>query len=107
MINTLDIDANRKLGIYDEGDTATNFCLSKRLNKTTFDNQKTANKKNFNNGKLTLYRFQVTCKCEKDKICAKVLPKKEQGWSGYMGSLTNGYFNTRPKARFHPTKRHI
>lgn len=98
--NSVDIDENLRLGIYDEGDSAVNFCLGKRLNGTKFDDQETANKKNFNTGKLTFYRFKVSCKCEHGEKCAKVLPKSEQGWTGYMGSLANGYFNQRSKGRF-------
>jgi len=93
--NTVDIKKNKELGFIDEADSAINNCLSQRMNLTT-------NSKKYDKyaGKLTLYRYEITCVCEKDQQCAKVLPKKEQGWTGYMGSLTNGYFLQRDERRF-------
>ena len=72
-----------------------NDCLQSRYNGTVLDDVKNTFAKNFNKGVMTLYRFQVTCECEKGKKCAKVLPQQEQGWAGYMGSMSNGYFNNR------------
>lgn len=69
-----------------------------RFNHT--DSADDAYMKNFNKGQMVLYRIQVTCKCDVDKKCARVLPKQEQGWSEYMGSLVNGYFTERHEKRF-------
>ena len=101
VVNNINKASNRAKGIYDEGDTATNYCLSKRQNDTAFDDPVSAKKKNFNNGRLTLYRYQITCTCKQGKDCVRVLPQKEQGWSEYMGTLSNGIFNKRPKGRLH------
>lgn len=96
--NKVDIAGNEKAGVFDHGDTATNACLKNRFNST--DNQETLHFKNFNKGHMVVYRLQITCKCEQGKKCARVLPKREQGWTEYMGSLANGYFNERPTRRF-------
>ena len=96
------MEGNEEQGIYDEGDTAVNHCLKERYKNATLDNQESAMKKSYDKGKMTLYRFKITCKCDQGKRCAKVLPKKDQGWTGYMGSLSNGYFKKRPEKYFHP-----
>ena len=100
--NKLDIDKNEENGIYDHGDSAVNFCLEKRLGKQgKLDSQESLFEKNLNYGKMTVHRHHVTCKCRPGENCARVLPKREQGWTGYMGSMSNGYFVTRPLGRFH------
>ena len=91
VLNEVNKVENQKLGFTDEGDTAINNCIAHNIT-----NKKTDTKYE----KLTLHRFQVTCKCDRDSKCARVLPQREQGWSGYMGSLNNGYFNKRPVVRF-------
>ncbi|XP_065664326.1 uncharacterized protein LOC100208465 isoform X3 [Hydra vulgaris] len=93
--NVVDIKSNKAKGIYDRGDTAVNVCLQSRYNGTLFDDFKSMQAKNFNKGTMTLYRYQVTCACEIGMKCAKVLPQHKQGWTGYMGSMGNGYFNNR------------
>ena len=102
-MNKVDKSSNIANGLYDDGDSATNFCLAKRLKGVTFDDPITAKKKNFNNGKLTVYRYEVTCTCKQDlnSDCVRALPHDEQGWGEYMGSLSNGFYNRRPKGRLH------
>ena len=76
------------------------MCMEKR---TTFNNATDsleAENKSFNKGSMIIYRYQITCKCDHDKKCARVLSKPEQGWAEYMGSHANGNFNKRPKRRF-------
>ena len=96
--NKVDIENNKNAGIYDSGDPAVNECLKNRFNRTK--SADTAFLENFNKGQMLLYRIRVTCKCAVGEKCARVLPKQEQGWSEYMGSLSNGYFTERPKRRF-------
>ena len=99
----MDIEANKKAGIYDHGDPAVNECLKGRFNKS--EKADDSYLKNFNKGRMVLYRMRVTCKCDVGQKCARVLPKQEQGWSEYMGSLVNGYFAERPKTRFSNVQR--
>ena len=89
---------NEKHGIYDAGDEAVNECLK---NKKKPDKDKIfVNEEDFDIykvhfGSLTVYRFTLKCKCNNlppSKQCSKFLPSSQQGWGGYMGSLTNSYF---------------
>ena len=90
VLNEVDKVENQKSGFTDEGDTAINNCIAHNLTNKDSDTKYE---------KLTLHRFQVTCKCRRNSRCARVLPQREQGWSGYLGSLNNGYFNKRPAVR--------
>ena len=96
--NVVDEHRNREYGIYDRGDTVTNYCLSKRLPKETYDDP---SKKNFDGSQLTVHRYGLRCVGGVGKSTIRVLPQQEQGWSEHMGSMSNGYFNRRENARLH------
>ena len=96
--NVVDEDKNEQLGIYDAGDSAVNECLKKKqqANKDgIFISQSDYDVYKVHFGSLTVYRFSLKCKCNNlssSKRCSKFLPMSQQGWGGYMGTLTNGYF---------------
>lgn len=95
---------NERLGIFDAGDEAVNECLKNKekpdkdkifISQTDYDIYK------IHFGSLTVYRFTLKCKCNNlppSKQCTRFLPFSQQGWGGYMGSLTNSYFV--PRKRF-------
>lgn len=89
---------NTRNGLFDLGDDAVNQCLKKRFNGT--DDEQMFLKRNVNKSRLDVYRIQISCECEHGQKCARVLPGQEQGWSEYMGTLSNGFFRDRPKRRF-------
>lgn len=102
--NDVDEDKNEKLGIYDAGDSAVNECLKKKQHQTDkeqiFVSQSDYDLYKVHFGSLTVYRFSLKCKCNNlspSKKCAKFLPMSEQGWGGYMGTLTNSFFNPRKR----------
>jgi len=46
-------------------------------------------------GQMTVYRLHISCACKnvtQGRECAKILPLKDQPWSGYMGSRADSYF---------------
>ena len=96
--NAVDEDKNEKLGIFDAGDSAVNECLKKKqqANKDgIFISQSDYDIYKIHFGSLTVYRFSLKCKCNNvpsSKRCSRFLPMSQQGWGGYMGTLTNGYF---------------
>lgn len=96
--NEVDEDKNEQLGIYDAGDSAVNECLKKKqqTNKDgIFISQSDYDIYKVHFGSLTVYRFSLKCKCNNlspSKRCSKFLPMSQQGWGGYMGTLTNSYF---------------
>jgi hypothetical protein len=77
----------------------------------TFESQSSYNPFDIHMGQMTVYRLHITCSCsefnnkkvspdgesKKDsphkngKKCARILPMKEQPWSGYMGSHADSY----------------
>jgi len=99
--NVVDEDKNEQLGIYDAGDSAVNECLKKKqqANKDgIFISQSDYDVYKVHFGSLTVYRFSLKCKCSNlpsSKRCSKFLPMSQQGWGGYMGTLTNGFFVSR------------
>lgn len=102
--NDVDEDRNEQLGIYDAGDTAVNECLKKKQQQTDEDqifvSQSDYDLYKVHFGSLTVYRFTLKCKCNNlspSKKCAKFLPMSEQGWGGYMGTLTNSFFVPRKR----------
>lgn len=94
----MDIEKNLKQGHYDEGDTATNICLGKydkKDSETVFISQTNFDYHSLRFGNLTIYRFRLTCHCKNikpEETCSEFLPMDKQGWAGYMGTLSNGYF---------------
>lgn len=94
----MDVETNRKLGHYDEGDTATNICLGKDRkadSETFYISQANYNYTSLHFGNLTVYRFRLSCGCsdmKRGETCSEFLPMDKQGWAGYMGTLSNGYF---------------
>ena len=81
-----------------------NECLKKKQHQTDkeqiFVSQSDYDLYKVHFGSLTVYRFSLKCKCNNlspSKKCAKFLPKSEQGWGGYMGTLTNSFFNPRKR----------
>lgn len=102
--NEVDEDKNEQLGIYDAGDAAVNECLKKKqqtnITDQIFISQSDYNIYKVHFGSLTVYRFSLKCKCNNlspSKKCAKFLPMSQQGWGGYMGTLTNSYFVPRKR----------
>lgn len=94
---------NEKLGIYDAGDAAVNECLKNKQKPdkdNIFINQETYDIYKVHFGSLTVYRFTLKCKCNNlppSKHCSRFLPFSQQGWGGYMGTLTNSYFVPRER----------
>lgn len=45
-------------------------------------------------GQLTVYRFNLQCKCSvvQSESCAKILPFSQQSWPSFMGRDGKGYF---------------
>eukprot|EP00795_Rhopilema_esculentum_P015250 gene15250-6458_t len=89
-------------GFYDAGDEAVNFCLKDRaVGKDRFyQSQTTYDARRLLFGTLTVYRFNIKCVCKNLRAgqkCAKMLPMKQQGWAGYMGSFANGFYNVQKK----------
>ena len=81
-----------------------NECLKKKQHQTDkeqiFVSQSDYDLYKVHFGSLTVYRFSLKCKCNNlspSKKCAKFLPMSKQGWGGYMGTLTNGFFNPRKR----------
>ena len=81
-----------------------NECLKKKQHQTDkeqiFVSQSDYDLYKVHFGSLTVYRFSLKCKCNNlspSKKCAKFLPMSEQGWGGYMGTLTNSFFNPRKR----------
>lgn len=81
-----------------------NECLKKKQQQTDkeqiFVSQSDYDLYKVHFGSLTVYRFSLKCKCNNlspSKKCAKFLPMSEQGWGGYMGTLTNSFFNPRKR----------
>ena len=101
--NVVDEDKNEELGIYDAGDSAVNECLKKKqqANKDgIFVSQSDFRSVLCRYRSLTVYRFTLKCKCNNlssSKRCSRFLPMSQQGWGGYMGTLTNGYFVPRKR----------
>ena len=95
---------NEKLGIFDAGDEAVNECLKNKQKADKdkiFISQADYNVYKIHFGSLSVYRFTLKCKCNNlppSKKCSRFLPFSQQGWGGYMGSLTNSYFV--PRKRF-------
>ena len=92
---------NKKIGFYDEGDAAVNFCLKgKTIDKGhIFQSQSTYDPKNIHLGSMTVYRFNIGCVCKdtpmENQRCSRMLPIAQQGWGGYMGRVGNGFVNKR------------
>ena len=92
---------NKANGFYDEGDAAVNFCLKDKPDEKgrIYQSQSTYDPKNVHLGSLTVYRFNIKCVCKETRSntqrCSRVLPMSQQGWSGYMGTFANGFYNER------------
>lgn len=102
-----DFDANvmknEEAGIFDAGDEAVNECLKdkQKANKNNiYISQSDYDIYKIHFGSLSVYRFTLKCKCKNlsgSQHCARFLPYSQQGWGGYMGSLTNSYFVPRKR----------
>lgn len=95
---------NEELGIFDAGDKAVNECLKKKQKddeNSIYTSQADYDIYKVHFGSLTVYRFTIKCKCSNltpSQHCSRFLPYSQQGWGGYMGSLTNSYFVPRKKS---------
>ena len=94
---------NEEAGIFDAGDEAVNECLKdkQKANKNNiYISQSDYDIYKIHFGSLSVYRFTLKCKCKNlsgSQHCARFLPYSQQGWGGYMGSLTNSYFVPRKR----------
>ena len=68
------------------------------LAKVATESASTYNALNLRLGQLTVYRFNIQCKCSKSKLgnYSKILPFSSQSWPSFMGHNGKGYFNPRP-----------
>ena len=94
---------NYKAGIFDAGDAAVNECLKNKQKpdkNNIFISQHDFDVYKIHFGSLSVYRFTLKCKCNNlssSQRCSRFLPFSQQGWGGYMGTLTNSYFVPRKR----------